>query len=134
MFGAAFRSLVGGGRGRRTAADVVKSWIVRARLGAAPTGQLGKRRNRRWSWNDRLRACVGNKFFDVTAVNVSAGGAGLLVPHRLELGTVIAIQDGSDAPWIEARVSHVDGPDNRGLFVTGVQFAAAEPVGDGDEV
>jgi len=133
MFGGAFRSLVRSNRERRTHTDVMTAWLVRARLGPVPTGQLGKRRTRRWSWRGKLWAQVGVDRYHVRTFDVSAGGAGLLMPQRLPDGTVIKIQDMPDGPVIEACVMHVDGPDKRGMFRTGVQFVVPNPDAGGNE-
>ncbi len=126
MLRSAFRSLVRATRDPRTESDVVTAWLVRARLGPAPAGQLGKRRNRRWGWKCKLWVHVGADRYHVRTYDVSAGGAGLLMPPRLAAGAVIRIQDRLDGPAIKARVTHVDGPDKRGLFRTGVQFVAPQ--------
>jgi len=126
MFGSASRSVARDSGERRTSSEVVTAWLVRARLGPVPAGQLGKRRNRRWRWKGKLWVHVGVDSYHVRTYDVSARGASLVMPKRLAQGTLIRIQDGPDAPLVEARVMHVDDPDRRGMFRTGVQFVGPQ--------
>ncbi|MFQ5805909.1 MAG: PilZ domain-containing protein [Phycisphaerae bacterium] len=88
----------------------------------APQGQLFKRRHYRWTWRKRLTIWADERKLRVRTFDLSEAGAGLLVPQRLTVGSMIRINGDDGAAWIRARVVHVDGPDERGLFRTGVEF------------
>jgi hypothetical protein len=114
---------------RNTAAEVIASWLAGARLNESSTGQLGKRRHSRWSWRRKLTVRADDRQFRAHAFDLSKGGMGLIMPRGLKVGATILIRGGHGSPWIEARVVYVVGPNDRGLFRTGVEFATPEPQG-----
>lgn len=134
MFGFTFHGLLSGGRksgrARRTGIDALAAWLGGARLNAAPEGELAKRRHYRWIWRKRLTVRTDMGQFRVRAFDLSKVGAGLLIPQQLTVGSFIRISDPVSKSWIGARVVHVAGPNDRGLFRTGVEFVPPEPKGD----
>jgi hypothetical protein len=130
VFGLTLHGLLRGGRkagrGQRKSLDVVASWLGGARLNEAPEGQLAKRRHYRWTWKKRLIVRADSERFRARAFDLSEAGAGLFMPQRLKVGSIIWINSVDGTAWISARVVHVDGPNERGLFRTGVEFLSPE--------
>ncbi len=122
MFGSTLRR-ARSNRERRTTSEILTGWLVRARLGGSvPTGQLGHRRARRWNWKCKLWAQIGSEWHQIRAYDLSASGAGLLLPRKLERGAHVRVGAAPSGPTVDARVMHVSGPDKHGQFRTGVQF------------
>lgn len=134
MFGFTLHGLLGGGRNsgraKRTGIDALAAWLGGARLSEAPDGQLAQRRHYRWSWQKRLTVRTDLGRFRVRAFDLSKAGAGLFVPQRLSVGSLVQIGDPVSKTWISGRVVHVAGPNERGLFRTGVEFVSPESGGD----
>jgi hypothetical protein len=134
VLGFTLHGLLGGGRkpgrAKRTGIDALAAWLGGARLSEAPDGQLVKRRDYRWNWQKRLTVRTDLGQFRVRAFDLSKAGAGLLVPQRLTVGSLIRISDPVSKTWITGRVVHVTGPNERGLFRTGVEFEPAEAKGE----
>jgi len=116
----------------RSAADVVAVWLGQARLGRPPGGELHRRRHVRWPWGRTVLVALSSGRLQVQAADVGAGGAGLWMPHKLEIGTALRISDVHQDAWVAARVCWVDQPDERGLYRTGVQFEHAESAAGDD--
>jgi hypothetical protein len=130
VFGFTLQGLLGGGhksgRNKRTGIDALAAWLGGARLSEAPDGHLAKRRHYRWNWQKRLTVRTDLGQFRVRAFDLSKAGAGLFVPQRLGVGSLVQISDPVSKTWISGRVVHVTGPNERGLYRTGVEFAPEE--------
>lgn len=110
-----------GGR-MRTVTEMIMRWLAHARLGPMPTGEIGRRQRRRWSWQQALRIRIGDTELEGLSFNVSAHGVGVLLSTALPVGTRVEISDGIDTCWAPAQVVYVEPGEGQSIFRTGLRF------------
>lgn len=109
--------------------DVVAGWLGIARLGRSPPGTAGQRRHRRWFLGRALIIEVDGKSIEGETVDISAGGAGLLLRTPLAVGARVRLRDPDGRTRVPARVVYNALMDDEVHFRVGVEFVLDETDG-----